>query len=180
DASTALSIAALLSALAKQGMIVICSIHQPRSNIFSKFDKLLLLAKGRTVYYGQRAKAVPYLANLGLELPPLTNPADWILDIVALDARTRTGVTLADAYAQQLAGMDAREQVAMGLPTASSLEDASQRVPDSGGGQRWVTSFWYQLRVLLDRQQKQSRGEIFNAVNVGQILAVAVVASAVW
>jgi hypothetical protein len=45
---------------------------------------------------------------------------------------------------------------------------------------RWATSFWYQLRVLLERQSKQSRGEAFSAVNIFQILAVAIIASAVW
>jgi hypothetical protein len=45
---------------------------------------------------------------------------------------------------------------------------------------RWATGFWYQLRVLLERQGKQSRGEAFSAVNIFQILAVAIIASAVW
>jgi hypothetical protein len=33
---------------------------------------------------------------------------------------------------------------------------------------RWVTSFLYQLRVLLERQGKQSRGEAFSGVNIFQ------------
>ena len=45
---------------------------------------------------------------------------------------------------------------------------------------RWVTSFGYQLKVLLERQGKQSRGEAFSMVNIFQILAVAIIASAVW
>ena len=42
DSSTALSIVTLLNQLARGGMIVICSIHQPRANIFSQFDKVML------------------------------------------------------------------------------------------------------------------------------------------
>ena len=46
-------------------MIVVCSIHQPRSNIFSEFHKVLLLNKGKTVYYGGRSSIVKYFGSLG-------------------------------------------------------------------------------------------------------------------
>ncbi|CAM9677396.1 unnamed protein product, partial [Laminaria digitata] len=65
DSSTALSIAMLLRGLTKKGMIVVCSIHQPRSNIFSEFDKVLLLSKGNTIYYGGRGSVINYFHTLG-------------------------------------------------------------------------------------------------------------------
>lgn len=65
DSSTALSITQVLRTLTAKGMIVVCSIHQPRSNIFSEFDKVLLLNKGRTVYYGRRSSIVSYFGSLG-------------------------------------------------------------------------------------------------------------------
>lgn len=33
-------------------MVVVATIHQPNWETFSLFDKLLLLAQGRQVYYG--------------------------------------------------------------------------------------------------------------------------------
>lgn len=69
DSSTALSIMRLLQGMAKKGMIILCSIHQPRTSIFSVFDKVLLLDKGRTVYYGARESVVSYFNGVGqLEL----------------------------------------------------------------------------------------------------------------
>ena len=65
DSSTALSIITLLNKLAQKGMIVVCSIHPPRSHIFSEFDKVLLLNKGKTVYYGGRSSIVKYFHSLG-------------------------------------------------------------------------------------------------------------------
>ena len=55
----------MLRTLTRKGMIVVCSIHQPRSNIFSEFDKVLLLNKGKTVYYGARSSIVTYFQDLG-------------------------------------------------------------------------------------------------------------------
>lgn len=65
DSSTALSITTLLRELTRKGMIVVCSIHQPRSSIFSVFDKVLFLNKGKTVYYGEQCSAVNYFTGLG-------------------------------------------------------------------------------------------------------------------
>ncbi|CAN0097211.1 unnamed protein product, partial [Sphacelaria rigidula] len=98
DSSTALSIITLLSTLGKKGMIVVCSIHQPRSNIFSVFDKLLLLDKGKTVYYGRRSSVVKYFGSIGARVCVCTNPADWILDLTTSSAKLGDGKSLADAY----------------------------------------------------------------------------------
>jgi hypothetical protein len=44
-----------LKALAADGHTVVCSIHQPRSSIFSLFDDLLLLCDGEEVSKGRAA-----------------------------------------------------------------------------------------------------------------------------
>jgi ABC-type multidrug transport system ATPase subunit len=58
-----------LISLAEAGRTVICTIHQPRSNIFKLFDVLLLLSQGQVVYFGPAQKAVNYFAELGNECP---------------------------------------------------------------------------------------------------------------
>eukprot|EP00903_Cladosiphon_okamuranus_P006188 g6085.t1 len=173
DATTALSITQVLRTLTRKGMIVVCSIHQPRSNIFSEFDKVLLLNKGRTVYYGARSSIVTYFEALGLQLPPETNSADWVLDLTVHD-----GKALAEAYRLRKAGPLASD---MAVPTASTVTKTRDRLKGSGSDKsEWVTSFAYQLKVLLQRQSRQSRGEVFNSVNLGQIFMIAVIASAIW
>ena len=46
---------------------VVCTIHQPSSDITDMFDDLLLLAQGHVVYHGQWALAVDYFASLGFQ-----------------------------------------------------------------------------------------------------------------
>mmetsp|Transcript_18077 Transcript_18077/g.14753 ORF Transcript_18077/g.14753 Transcript_18077/m.14753 type:complete len:115 (-) Transcript_18077:3-347(-) len=47
DTYSALLVMSILSNLAKKGMTVVCTIHQPSSEITSMFDNLILLCDGR-------------------------------------------------------------------------------------------------------------------------------------
>ena len=43
-------------------------IHQPRFEVFSQYDDVLLLGLGgRTVYIGPTTKAVPYFESIGFD-----------------------------------------------------------------------------------------------------------------
>lgn len=54
----------LLKEIAMRGKIVVLNIHQPSSDIYKLFDKLLLLDRfGYTIYYGNQIKAIEYLKN---------------------------------------------------------------------------------------------------------------------
>lgn len=44
---------------------VVCTIHQPSSDITERFDDLMLLAGGRVVYSGAWNDAVEYFARQG-------------------------------------------------------------------------------------------------------------------
>jgi ATP-binding cassette subfamily G (WHITE) protein 2 len=63
--------------LAKGGRTVICTIHQPRSNIFSLFDQLLLLVDGYAAYTGPAKSAVDYFGSIGYKCEQFVNPADY-------------------------------------------------------------------------------------------------------
>jgi hypothetical protein len=74
----------LLSRLAKEeNRAIICTIHQPRASMLPFFDKILLLAEGKTMYYGPSfPKAVKYFEDAGFPCPQFENPADFMLDLV--------------------------------------------------------------------------------------------------
>lgn len=86
DSFTALSILQVLRALADEGRTIICTIHQPRSDLFTQFGNILLLAKGgKVAYNGRAAEMLDYFARIGLPCPRLTNPADHFLDQVSIN-----------------------------------------------------------------------------------------------
>ena len=66
-------------------MTILCTIHQPSSEVFHVFDKLLLLSKGKTVYFGNNDDAIPYFAKMGYPVPQFCNPADHFMTLVNTD-----------------------------------------------------------------------------------------------
>ena len=57
DSFMAMTIVESLRDLASQGKTIICTIHQPSSEIFQNFDNLYLMAEGRLAYCGALANA---------------------------------------------------------------------------------------------------------------------------
>ena len=52
DSSTALRIIGLLRKQAYNGMAVLATIHQPSAEILLKFDRVILLSEGQTIFNG--------------------------------------------------------------------------------------------------------------------------------
>ena len=66
DSFTATSVMETLGDLAKRdGRTVISTIHQPNSDIFEMFDRLMLLAKGKIIYFNEARLAVNYFGSIG-------------------------------------------------------------------------------------------------------------------
>lgn len=87
DSSPSTDIHIATQALALAGRIVIMTIHQPRSSIFSEFDRLTVLTEGRLVYFGKRNALDGYLDRLGYRCSAGFNVADYLLDLISLDHR---------------------------------------------------------------------------------------------
>ncbi|KAG0364544.1 ABC-2 type transporter-domain-containing protein [Gamsiella multidivaricata] len=88
DAQASYNIMRFMRKLTDQGQAILCTIHQPSSQLFAFFDDLLLLAKGgRTVYFGDlgpdSSMLISYFERNGApKCAPHANPAEYILDVV--------------------------------------------------------------------------------------------------
>ncbi|OQR98024.1 ATP-binding Cassette (ABC) Superfamily [Achlya hypogyna] len=89
DARAALRIMKGLTQIAKSGRTVVCTIHQPSSEVFEMFDQLLLLKRGgQTVYFGPLGKGSQHLIEYMGAIPgtsaiaPGHNPATWMLEVI--------------------------------------------------------------------------------------------------
>eukprot|EP01060_Flectonema_neradi_P039918 TRINITY_DN8957_c0_g1_i2.p1 TRINITY_DN8957_c0_g1~~TRINITY_DN8957_c0_g1_i2.p1 ORF type:complete len:453 (+),score=87.92 TRINITY_DN8957_c0_g1_i2:2244-3602(+) len=82
DSFTAESVIDTLSDLAACGRTVICTIHQPSSQVFSKFSQLVLMTQGSVIYSGRPDSSVEYFSSIGYECPHYTNPPDFYMKLM--------------------------------------------------------------------------------------------------
>lgn len=153
DAATAFQLVATLKALADKGRTIICSIHQPRSEIWQLFEHVLLLAKGSPLYSGRSVECLPYFENLGYILPPFVNPAEFLIDLAAVDTRsseaeessaTRVqGLTQAFETSPENKGLQAVQEKSI-VPNGSVVEKSRQHHATLG----------HQIKILTQRTFK--------------------------
>eukprot|EP00826_Nyctotherus_ovalis_P046230 TRINITY_DN51_c0_g2_i5.p1 TRINITY_DN51_c0_g2~~TRINITY_DN51_c0_g2_i5.p1 ORF type:complete len:706 (+),score=187.88 TRINITY_DN51_c0_g2_i5:214-2331(+) len=85
DTFTAGKLVELMGKLAKRGRTIIATIHQPNSEIYAMFDKLMILALGRIAYFNTAKDAVQYFSRLGYVCPKQTNPAEHFMKILSAE-----------------------------------------------------------------------------------------------
>eukprot|EP00659_Diplonema_papillatum_P002331 gene2331-3611_t len=79
DSHSAFEVVKHLRALAKSGSTIVCTIHQPSSEVFDVFNKVLLLRDGYSLYNGHADGLLPHFAGVGLHCNPNYNPADFAM-----------------------------------------------------------------------------------------------------
>ena len=52
-------------------------------------DDVMLLTEGRCVYFGERISCLPTLRAAGYTCPPETNPAEFAIDVISVDASSQ-------------------------------------------------------------------------------------------
>lgn len=156
DAFQAERVMETLRKLAHEGHTVVCSIHQPRGSIYSKFDDLILLSSGAVVYAGPaQDHALTYFAELGHKCPEHTNPAEYFADLISIDyssseneAATRKKVAaLVEAFAS-------KQRNSTGNPTFPDSDDESIVVHDTVDVNKG--GFLRQFQLLLRRAWRQT------------------------
>ncbi|CAG9945597.1 unnamed protein product [Clonostachys rosea f. rosea IK726] len=87
DSQTSWSICNLMEKLTMNGQAILCTIHQPSAMLFQRFDHLLLLSRGKTIYFGDIGAGActlfDYFTRNGAHnLPTGANPAEDMLDVI--------------------------------------------------------------------------------------------------
>ncbi|XP_067951045.1 uncharacterized protein [Watersipora subatra] len=209
DSSSAYSLCSALKNYAKMsGKMVIVSIHQPSSQIFSMFDKLLLLCDGQVAFNGSISRCAEYFEGLGLPCPPNYNLADHILDQVKDSEETKSMIIAgmkSESYqlheerhidegcvTSPLKINKTQEYTNQGftffekgeaLPDVTIMmngEPADRTRYDKEYNSKWPTSFWLQYRVLARRNFKQVRPIILSKTHLVECLIITCFAGLVW
>ena len=114
DSFSAENVIGLCGHLASLGKTVCYTIHQPNSYIFSMFRSLIILADSKTVFHGDARTAMEYFKEKGFDFPPLSNPAEQIIDVLSEQANS-------EQFPQQ---NDTSEITTVDLPSHSARHHA--------------------------------------------------------
>lgn len=151
DGYNAMSVVETLVSLAKKKKhTVVFTIHQPRSNIFQMFDKLLLLSQGKVVFFGPCSQIIDYFASVGHSIPLRVNPADFLLDVVTVDSRSTPEkfnevAQLVEQYAQSEFTSSMKTQIGS-IQADESIEESFFHADK---GANLLEQFWLLLKRNL-------------------------------
>ncbi|XP_035224064.1 ABC transporter G family member 9-like isoform X1 [Stegodyphus dumicola] len=95
DSCTAHSLMLSLKRLASENKSLVVTVHQPSSQIFYMFDRLLLLCNGQVAYFGDARKVVDFFSHLGMQISAHYNPADFIMEQVKKGAEVQEKIITA-------------------------------------------------------------------------------------
>ncbi|ETN20088.1 hypothetical protein PPTG_03170 [Phytophthora nicotianae INRA-310] len=145
--------------VADSGRTIICTIHQPSSEVFYLFDSLLLLKRGgETVFYGNLGKNCRNLVDYFEDIPgvaPLPkgyNPATWMLECIGAGVGNSAGnqTNFVDyfnksSYRQVLDSEMAKEGVTVPSPDLPEMVFAKKRAATSATQMKFVVTRFFQM-----------------------------------
>ncbi|EAR86682.2 ABC transporter family protein (macronuclear) [Tetrahymena thermophila SB210] len=105
DSFTAYLLITELKRYAKEkGKTIVFTIHSPSSDIWSMFDRILLLVDGRFIYQGgSNDQIIKHFSKIGFECPKLQNPADYFMSIMhSNDSNTKNYPIYFEGYDSQM------------------------------------------------------------------------------
>jgi len=183
DAFTAFHIMETIRDLARGGRSVVCTIHQPRETIFELFDKLLLLTKGRTSYYGPCAEIGQFMSSAGYGCPRSSTMADFLLDVMTVDTRTVELMSTTQAVVDKVQA----HYEASTFGTDSKLEAEAAKSKDGttvdvvAKEDQWNLSWWAEFSLLLGRAFKNvTREPKTTKMAISQQLLMALIVGGVY
>jgi len=78
--------------LADSGCTVICTMHQPSSEIFALVDRVICLCHQHAIFQGRATDLPGWLERCGYHCPEQYNPADYVMFLMETEPRDRIEV----------------------------------------------------------------------------------------
>nr|BBB02489.1 Protein white [Harmonia axyridis] len=149
DSFMALNVVQLLRDIARTGRTVITTLHQPSSEIFQHFDKLCLMAEGRTAFLGTTKEANNFFTKLTAPCPPNFNPADHYIQLLAIipgseESCKRSIKAVCDAFESSSLGSAIKKRTTEIIKSAKNSSDLwdHEKIKVKPYRVGWFYQFW--------------------------------------
>ncbi|KAJ8024417.1 Protein white [Holothuria leucospilota] len=178
DSFMAQNVVEKLRGLASEGRTILTTIHQPSSEVFQQFDRILLLSNGKTVFLGKVKDALTFLSTLGYDSPKNYNPADFMVETLAIvpgmeaECFQKVG-KITDAFE--------RTEIARAIARKIRLPQSEVVAEEKASGSPYKASWWDQMRACAWRSCLSSKRDPFlTTVSLMKIMAIAGIIGAVF
>jgi ATP-binding cassette subfamily G (WHITE) protein 2 (SNQ2) len=156
----------------EQQRSIVATLYQAGNGIFGLFDKVLVLAEGREIYYGPVSESKRYFEEMGFKCSPGANVADFLTSIAVHTKRTvvagfedRVPNTTADfeeaykkssIYSRMISDMESRTESSLaleihGLKAAREVEKNRSLAFFSREASPYLVSFGRQVIACTKR-----------------------------
>ncbi|KAI1284149.1 hypothetical protein F5Y07DRAFT_348834 [Xylaria sp. FL0933] len=156
DSQTAWSICTLLRKLADEGQAILCTIHQPSSQLFSMFDRVLLLgAGGNTLYFGDigsdASSVIGYFEEHGApKCQKGENPAEWLLAVTRNISDAESSQSPKD-WPQIWQTSCHKQEIFRAIESQENQSPHADIISPSQGHEEFATSLFTQLYLVTHR-----------------------------
>lgn len=176
DSQTSWSICNLMEKLTQNGQAILCTIHQPSAMLFQRFDRLLLLSKGKTIYFGDIGKnadtLVRYFTRNGAhQLPIGKNPAEYMLEVIGTAPGSTTTIDWPAVWRQSPEYKEVQDELERLSLTPVAAEDPSMEAAAHQEFAATSKEQYAQVTKRVFQQYWRSPGYIYSKV----LLAIGVV-----
>ncbi|KAJ9578087.1 hypothetical protein L9F63_025052 [Diploptera punctata] len=167
DSASSLQVISHLKTLAQSGRIVVCTIHQPSSNLFDVFDDLLVLSEGLCLYNGPISEMKLVFENAGFHCPKYYNRADFAIEVACHERGDNIESLIAKYNTSQNKDEEMRpsdeeavneESIMLQVPNLDTDESSSESKKSYS---RYPVPLWFQIHVLIKRSIWCSSRDIF-------------------
>lgn len=154
DSFMAHNVLQVLKNLAEKDKTIILTIHQPSSEIFGMFDKLLLMANGRVAFLGTPNEANDFFTSLNAPCPTNYNPADFYIERLAMvpgkeEESRETIRKICDAFAVSEYQTKLNNEISKLQTNSTAFKWLNGS--NGNGVEKFRVSWWAQFRAILWR-----------------------------
>lgn len=155
DSFMAQNVVENLRDMAAKGKTIIATIHQPSSQVFALFDRVLLMAEGRVAFLGKTDEAQTFFSGLNFPCPLNFNPADHYVHVLAVapgneDSCRNRVRQICDEFDKSSSGGQKIKQ-AVKFERQNSRLSASLQNTSEKSRSPYKASWWKQFTALLWR-----------------------------
>ena len=146
DSFAAYQLVRLLKDVADTNCTVLCTIHQPSSEVFMNFDMCIFLLEGRILYQGPVENMTAHFSKFNFHCPQNYNPADYLMFLCqteSIEGSLKSAISMESSLTKVVSGDDLQTLVSM----KESAGVSRDMIMETKAG------FFQQLYYLLIREK---------------------------